>query len=308
MGKNLQTDLADLEHLLSAQAELVEEMVLASYRALHERSLDVAVEVLAKEPEINASEVNIEEHCLEVLALQQPVAIDLRRVAAMLKINSDLERIADLAVNVAERTKSLNEYPQVRVPEPLELMLERALGMLRDAHAAFLRVDADLARDVCCRDDEVDAINRDVIAGLVKEMESQPQDVAGYLHVFSVSRIIERIGDHATNIAEDVVYLAEGEITRHHTRTKRSRSEAAASPPRSRPPPGHRSPFCVSWLRGRDKGACRSDPNRVPALACTRIVQHDVPALPTRSLRKGMARPANRPLCAGAAPSHETSK
>ncbi|MDC0935401.1 phosphate signaling complex protein PhoU [Pirellulales bacterium] len=215
MGRHLQFDLADLEVLLSNQAVKVEEMVLASYRGLSERSLDVAAEVLASEAQINLSEVNIEEHCLEVLALQQPVAIDLRRVAAILKINAELERIADLAVNVAERTTSLNDYPQVEIPEPLEQMLERALEMLRDAHAAFLRVDADLARSVCARDDEVDAINREVIGRLTKKMAGEPDQVAGLLHVFSVTRIIERIGDHATNIAEDVVYLAEGEITRH---------------------------------------------------------------------------------------------
>ena len=215
MGRHLQFDLADLEVLLSNQAVKVEEMVLASYRGLNERSLDVAGEVLANEDQINQSEVNIEENCLEVLALQQPVAIDLRRVTTILKINAELERIADLAVNVAERTKSLHDFPQVEVPELLEQMLEQALEMLRDAHAAFLRVDADLARSVCKRDDEVDAINREVIARLTERMSANPDLVAGLLHVFSVTRIIERIGDHATNIAESVVYLAEGEITRH---------------------------------------------------------------------------------------------
>ncbi|MEO1498772.1 MAG: phosphate signaling complex protein PhoU [Planctomycetota bacterium] len=215
MGAHLQVDLADLEQLLSAQADKVEEMVLASCQAMHERSIDKAVEVFAGEIEINASEVEIEELCLHVLALQQPVAIDLRRVTAILKINGELERIADLAVNVAERTKSLDDYPSVHVPERLEQMLETSLQMLRDAHSALLRVDADLAREVIRRDDEVDRINRQVINDLVRWMEAEPASVAGYLHVFSACRMIERIGDHATNIAEDVVYLAEGEISRH---------------------------------------------------------------------------------------------
>lgn len=215
MGKHLHSDLTELEQQLSDQAQQVEVMVLAGYKALHERSVDVAAQVLADESKVNESEVSIEEHCLEVLALQQPVAIDLRRVAAILKINGDLERIADLAVNVAERTKSLQDFPQVPTPERLEKMLELVLEMLRDAHSAFVRVDADLARNVCQRDDEVDAINQSVISDLTEAMKKSPEDVAGYLHVFSVSRIIERIGDHATNIAEDVVYLADGKITRH---------------------------------------------------------------------------------------------
>ena len=215
MGKHLQVDLAGLQRMLSEQAQRVESMVLASYRGLQTKSLGAVQEVLDIESLVNRSEVEIEEHCLEVLALQQPVAIDLRRVAAILKMNGDLERIADLASNVAERTKSLLESPHLGVPEPLTHMLERALEMLRDAHTAFIRLDANLARSVCARDDEVDEINRQVIARLAEQMQQTPADVAGYLHLFSVSRIIERIADHATNIAEDVLFLVDGQIARH---------------------------------------------------------------------------------------------
>lgn len=215
MGKHLQIDLSDIEQLLSEQAVTVDEMVLESYRGLCDRSSGAAAKVLAMESLINQSEVNIEEHCLNVLALQQPVAIDLRRVAAMLKINGDLERIADLALNLAERTESLIRFPEIKIPNKLEEMLKCALQMVRDSHLAFARVDTDLARDVCKRDDIVDALNREVITSLVAEMENSPTQVSGYLHVFSASRIIERIGDHATNIAEDVIYLAEGSIARH---------------------------------------------------------------------------------------------
>ncbi len=222
MGKYLQSDLAEIEHLLSSQARRVESMVLASYRALHERSLTIANEVFVHEKVINATEVEIEEHCLRVLALQQPVAIDLRRVAAAIKINNDLERIADLAVNIAERTKSLADFPSIRVPRELERMLELALEMLRDAHTAFENFDVELSQRVCRRDDEVDNINRQIIASLAQKMELEPENVSGYLHIFSVSRIIERMGDHATNIAEDVVYLARGKITRHRFRPVQS--------------------------------------------------------------------------------------
>lgn len=215
MGQHLQFDLADLEHLLSAQASKVEEMVLASYRGLHERSVEAADAVVADEARINLSEVEIEEQCLKVLALQQPVAVDMRRLATILKVNGELERVADLAVNVSERTKSLAGHPEIRLPEQLEHMLELVLAMLRDAHAALERVDEELAREVIRRDDEVDRINRQVIADLARWMAEEPQNVESYLHVFSTSRIIERMGDHATNIAEDVVYLAVGQITRH---------------------------------------------------------------------------------------------
>lgn len=220
MGQHLQVDLACLEGLLSAQADRVEAMVLESYRGLHERNIEAAEKVVAGEAAINACEVEIEEQCLSVLALQQPVAIDLRRVVTILKVNGELERIADLAVNVAERTKSLASDPEVNLPrvclpEPLEHMLRVVLEMLRDAHAALEQVNAELAREVIQRDDEVDAINRQVIAELAGRMADEPQNVASYLHVFSTCRIIERIGDHATNFAEDVVYLADGEITRH---------------------------------------------------------------------------------------------
>lgn len=215
MGQTLQFDLADLEQLLSSQASKVEQMVLASYRGLHDRSVDAANRVVSREAKINASEVEIEEQCLKLLALQQPVAIDLRRVATILKVNGELERIADLAVNIAERTKSLVDYPEVRLPEQLEHMLRLVLEMLRDAHGALDDVNDGLAREVIQRDDEVDTINRQVIADLACWMADEPHNVAGYLHVFSISRIIERMGDHATNMAEDVVYLAVGQITRH---------------------------------------------------------------------------------------------
>ncbi len=215
MGKHLQFELADLESVVTAQAELVEEMVRAASRGLHDRRLGAAGEVLSNETAINRSEVSIEEQCLDLLATHQPVAVDLRRVAAILKMNADLERIGDLALNLAERAESLIEFPQVPIPEMLEVMVECAIAMLRDARQAFVEMDLDLASDVCRRDDEVDAMNEQLIKGLVKRMADDPVQVPGYLHVFSASRIVERIADHATNIAEDVAYLVNGTISRH---------------------------------------------------------------------------------------------
>ena len=216
MGKHIQFDLRDLEAELGLQAQSVEEMVQAAYRGLSSRCLGAAAEVHSREQVINRNEVAIEERCLRLLAIHQPVAVDLRRVAAALKINSDLERIADLAVNLAERTEDLMAHDQAPIPDALEQMVSVALAMLRDANTAFVNIDASLAENVCRRDDGVDELNRSVIRGLVTEMEANPDMVPGLLHVFSASRIVERIADHATNIAEDVIYLARGEITRHH--------------------------------------------------------------------------------------------
>lgn len=215
MSKHLQIDLADIEQAISDQSDAVERMIHAAYEALRQRCVGAAAEVLASESELNRSEVEVEDKCLELLALYQPVAIDLRRVAAAMKINAELERIGDLALNLAERTEDLAKHPEVSVPASLELMVERAIEMLRDAHASFVRVDAELAQNVRERDDEVDDLNREIITGIVKRMEKEPQNAEGLLHVFSASRIIERIADHATNIAEDVLYLSRGKITRH---------------------------------------------------------------------------------------------
>ncbi len=168
--------------------------------------------------EINVREVKIEEECLKILALHQPVAVDLRRTATVLKINTELERIADLAVNIAERTISLAEHPEFEMPAKLERMFVRASDMVHDALDAFVDQDVDAAREVCRRDDEVDEYNRQVIDDLLETMRTRSDLVEAALHFFSVCRHVERIGDCATNIAEDVIYLVEGEIARHHLR------------------------------------------------------------------------------------------
>ena len=215
MRRCLETSLEAIETAVSDQANRVESMVRAAYRGLCERCLGTADEVLAMEVVINDSEVIIEEKCLELLALHQPVAIDLRRVAGALKINGDLERIADLSLNLAERTEALALHPDVSIPTELADMVACAIRMLRDAKNAFVNNDVELAKEVCRRDDELDEMNRELIVALVKVMETNPSQVSGYLQVFSATRIVERIGDHATNIAEDVEYIVNGEITRH---------------------------------------------------------------------------------------------
>lgn len=216
MSKHLERDLEALEREILDQSSRVEEMIAKACQALLERRADIAAEVAANEIEINVREVKIEEECLKILALHQPVAVDLRRTATVLKINTELERIADLAVNIAERTISLVEYPEFEIPAKLERMFIRAAEMVHEALDAFVDQNVDVAREVCRRDDEVDDYNRRVIDDLLDTMRSRSDLVEAALHFFSVCRHVERIGDCATNIAEDVIYLVEGEIARHH--------------------------------------------------------------------------------------------
>lgn len=215
MSKHLNRDLEALEQDLLAQSSIVEGMILRASRAIAEVQSGLLPKLLADEDLVNRGEVRIEEECLKILALHQPVAVDLRRVATVLKINADLERIADLAVNLGERAQSLVQYPSFHFPGRLEEMVDLATSMVRDSLDAFVRLDIDLARKVRLRDDQVDDLNRKVIDDLLEMVRSNTDDIEPALFYFSASRHIERIADHATNIAEDVIYLVDGEIARH---------------------------------------------------------------------------------------------
>jgi phosphate transport system protein len=196
-------------------SSMVERMIEKAILALHERSDSLAQEVIDSDNVVDQREVQLEDECLKLLALHQPVAVDLRRIAAVLKINNDLERIADLAVNVAERVRSLITFPQFPVPDDVRLMASLATRMVRNALDAFVELDSKAARRVMRSDAELDSLNVAVIEQLIATMQKDPAMVPPGLHCFSAARHIERIGDHATNIAEDVVYLVEGEIVRH---------------------------------------------------------------------------------------------
>ncbi len=215
MSIHLQRDLEALEQNLLSQSSLVEQMVFRAVQSLRELRVEIAQEVIASEETVNYREVEIEEECLKILALHQPVAVDLRRVATVLKINGDLERIADLAVNICERTHSLVLHPEFQMPAHLDEMVEIALTMLRDSLDAFVRLDLHTAREVCLRDDLVDELNRQLISDLYDLVQINPQEVEPAFHFYSASRHVERIADHATNISEDVIYLVDGEIARH---------------------------------------------------------------------------------------------
>lgn len=194
---------------------LVEKMIDDAARALVEKQVDLAKKVLASDQEVNAVEVEIEEECLKILALHQPVATDLRRVTTVLKINVELERMADLACNIAERAECMHQYSYFLTPEKLPEMVRQATLMVRMALDSFVDSDAALAKKVIECDDAVDKNNLIIITELKAMMSDDSSIAEAALHCFSASRHIERIADLAENIAEDVIYLVDGEIVRH---------------------------------------------------------------------------------------------
>jgi phosphate transport system protein len=215
MSKHLERDLETLQRDILGMGAAVEEVVYKAIRSLQDRDADLAREVIDGDNAIDESENRVEEECLKILALHQPVAIDLRRVAAILAINVDLERMADLAVDIAERAEVLAGPPYIPVPDGLQRMTDLTTTMVRQALDAFVQLDVRQARRVVRLDDEIDRLNADSIAELVATMRESPDFIEPGLSLFSAVRHLERIADHATNIAEDVVYLVDGEIVRH---------------------------------------------------------------------------------------------
>jgi phosphate transport system protein len=215
MSKYLERDLSRLQRDILAQAGAVEEAIHKAIRSLQQRDASLARQVIEGESEIDLEENNLEEECLKILALYQPCAIDLRRVASALLINVDLERMGDLAEDIAERALVLARPPHIPIPSRLQLMTDVTTGMVRQSLDAFVNMDSRLARTVCRLDDEVDGHNAEIIAELITSMRTSPTLVEPCLSLFSATRQLERIADHATNIAENVIYLIEGEIVRH---------------------------------------------------------------------------------------------
>lgn len=197
---------------LSAQ---VEENVRLAVRSVEERNEDLAQQVFQNDPQVDHMEVDVEEECLKLLALYHPVAADLRFIVAVLKINNDLERIGDVAVNVAERAVVLANQMPKSVFVNFRKMGDNTQSMLKRSLDALVNWDASLARIVCDDDDEVDEINRRIYEDVQEAMRTHPEELTGLIHVLGVSRHLERIADLATNIAEDVIYMVSGEIVRH---------------------------------------------------------------------------------------------
>lgn len=215
MSKHLERDLENLQRDILTLAASVEEAIHKAIHALQDRDVASAQHVIAGDNLIDQEENHVEEECLKVLALHQPVAVDLRRIAAALKINTDLERMADLAEDIAERALVLARPPHIPISDDLQRMTDLTTSMVRESLDAFVNLDARQARRVIRLDEEVDRYNCVIIDELVAIMRESPDMVEPGLSMFSAVRHLERIADHATNIAEDVVYLVEGEIVRH---------------------------------------------------------------------------------------------
>lgn len=226
MSMHLARDLESLHQDLISMSGQVEEMVHKAVRQLDELNYEQAQQLLTQDDEVDAWDVRIEESCLKILALHQPVAVDLRRITTVMKIAGELERVADLSVNIAERACGLAATPEVPIPDRLKVMAQSAVDMLHRAIDAYVELDSEKARSVCADDDPVDALNQMIIEELIQGMHRTPGCVESLLHLFSASRQIERVADHATNIAEDVVYLVEGNIIRHRRILERSEREA----------------------------------------------------------------------------------
>jgi len=215
MRVHLQRDIDKLKRRLLVLGTEAEEAVRLAVRALAERNEPLAREVLAREVQTNAMEVDIEEDCLKILALHQPVAGDLRQVIAALKIDRDLERIADLAAHVAERSLALFALPPLDVPFRLDEMAAKVQAMLKKALDAFAVLDPVSAHEVCAMDGEINAIKKDVFKQVRAAVMRNPAPFDALMLVMHVARHLERVADHATNIAEDLIYLVEGRIVRH---------------------------------------------------------------------------------------------
>jgi phosphate transport system protein len=216
MSKHLQNEIENLKRrLLTIGASVIDAIQKALF-SLEERRADVAAQVMEGDKKIDAAEVELEEECLKLLALYQPVAEDLRFIAAVMKINNDLERMGDEAVNIAEHASFLAHTLPLPVPLQFDAITAATLRMVWESLDAFVEGNADDARRICAEDDEVDRLNQEIINALWKMMRDDPEIVERATHLFSVSRHLERIADHATNIAEDVVYMVEGRIIRHH--------------------------------------------------------------------------------------------
>ena len=218
--KHFQEELSDLKHRLLEMGGLVESAIYRSVLAVVEKDAEQAQQVLKNEARINQMEIEIDEFATRLLATQQPMAADLRFLTAAIKINSDLERMGDLAVNIVERALSLMHEPVIRPAIDIPQMAKLTESMVRKSLDSFVRGDAELARTVLLSDDAVDDLRDTIYEELLSFMQKDPSNVRPGVKLMFVARSLERLADHATNIAEDVLFLVQGVEVRHHANLK----------------------------------------------------------------------------------------
>ncbi len=215
--RRLSREVEKLKKQILSLSGDVERMVKQAVRCVSERDAETAARVEQHDEEIDIAEVDLEEEVLKLLALYQPVAVDLRFIVAVLKINNDLERIGDLAVNIAQRAARLATLPECELPFDFPSMSSKVQWMLHSALEALVNLDTNLAYEVCDADDVVDDINHAMYETVIERLRAEPVLADRWVLMLGVSRLLERIADHTTNIAEDVIYLTTGEIVRHRT-------------------------------------------------------------------------------------------
>jgi phosphate transport system protein len=220
MTSELHRELGDLRVNLLKMASMVEEALENATRALNERDGVVASSVIDNDDEINGTELLIDQQCLKLLALKQPMAVDLRYITMAMKINLGLERIGDQAVNIAERTLLLKEEPFLMKPLGLNKLAGISQQMLRDSMDAFVNRDVKLAESVVNRDDEADSVYLRLVCDILEHMTEDPSFVEQGVHFTIIAHNLERVADQATNICEDVVYMVEGRVIKHKSLAK----------------------------------------------------------------------------------------
>lgn len=215
MSVHTQRALEQLKERILSLGALVEESLRNAIRSLNERDEAIALQVIEDDNKIDDLEVDIEEDCLKFLALYQPVAADLRFIVATLKINNDLERVGDLAVNIAERAAFLARHRPPKALFDFQLMASKSKRMLQLSLDALVKGDISQAWEVCLADEEVDALNREMFIQVQKAILKHPEDLESLIHLLSISRHLERAADLASNVAEEVIYMVDGKIIRH---------------------------------------------------------------------------------------------
>jgi phosphate transport system protein len=202
--------------MLIRMGSLVEEQIDCAVRAMAESDVALARLVIERDKKVDEFDNAIDQHCMRVFALTQPVAIDLRLLMAALKINNELERIGDIAVNLAERVEPLLPYAGFVKKTPLREMATAAREMVKDSIDSFVNNDPELAKKILISDDAIDSFDRETFNLMIKKMKESPENVEPAAHMMILSRHIERLADHATNIAEDVIFLVNAKIIKHH--------------------------------------------------------------------------------------------
>ncbi len=220
METHFQQQMSKLKENLLKMAGLAEKAITHAVEALVARDTPLAEKTIAEDDAINQMEIVIDEWCLKLLALHQPLAADLRFITAAMRINVELERIGDHSVNIAERVVLLNQEPQLKPYIDIPRMAKITKSMLRDVLDSFIKGDANLARTVCERDDEVDALNDQVFRELLTYMMTDPKNITRAVHLVIISRCLERIADHTTNIAEAVIFMVKALVIKHRADLK----------------------------------------------------------------------------------------